>query len=422
MDYHEAMRYLDGLDFFGMKLGLERIEHLLGNLGNPEKGMKVVHVTGSNGKGSVSAMIGSILQQSGHKVGVYTSPHLVDFRERITVNGKAIGQQDLAEAMEEIIPIADDMKADKKTGEPTYFELTTAAALRHFHKEGVDFAVLEVGMGGRLDATNVVKPLVAVITNISMEHSQYLGENIEKIAGEKAAIIKPKCSVVTAASGGPLEVIESKCKELSCALSVVGRDVEFSEMKSELSGQSFRVSTGKREYDLEMPLLGRHQMANAACAVSAAENLELDKKDIIKGLKEVKLEGRFEIVGKSPFIVLDGAHNPAGIRNLKQSIESLFSGRRIALLISICSDKDIVSMVREIAPTADEIIVTRHGFSQRAAHPKVIADEARKHPKNVHVEPDVRKALEMAKRLAGNVGVVLATGSLYLVGDIKKLL
>jgi dihydrofolate synthase/folylpolyglutamate synthase len=416
------MRYLEGLDFFGMKLGLERIEHLLEKLGNPEKRMKVVHVTGTNGKGSVSAMIGSILRHAGYKVGVYASPHMVDFRERITVNGLWIGEQDLADVMEEIIPIAEDMKGSNETGTATYFEIATAAAFRHFRKEGVDFAVVEVGMGGRLDATNVVSPLVAVITNISMEHTQHLGNDIGEIAAEKAAIIKPKCSVVTATYGGPLGVVEKAAGDVGCDISVVGRDVTFSEKSSELTGQLFEVSTSKRQYDLEMPLLGRHQVINAACAVSVAEDLGVSMDDIVKGIKNVSLGGRFEIAGEKPFVVLDGAHNPAGIRSVKQAMESLFSGRKVALLLSICSDKDIGAMAKEIVPLADAVVVTKHGFSQRAAKPEDIAKEARKHCKDVRTEPDVEKALEVAKSLAGNVGVVLATGSIYLVGDIKKLL
>ncbi|UCD02983.1 MAG: bifunctional folylpolyglutamate synthase/dihydrofolate synthase [Candidatus Aenigmatarchaeota archaeon] len=426
MDYHEAMDYLEGLGFFGMKLGLERIEHLLQKLGNPEKKMKVVHVTGTNGKGSVSAMIGSIMRHAGYKVGVYTSPHLTDFRERITVNGSKIGGQHLANIMEEIIPVAEEMKNNKDRGGPTYFEIATAAALSHFEKEGVDLAVIEVGMGGRLDATNVVSPLVSVITNISFEHTQHLGNDIEKIASEKAAIIKPGCSVVTAASGAALNVIEKTCMDMNCELSVIGRNVTFHENESDLKGQLFEVSTGQRDYSLEMPLVGKCQLANAACAVSAAEALtkkgcRVDKKAIVKGIKNVKLKGRFEIAGKSPFLVLDGAHNPAGIRCVREAAQSLFSGRKIALVISICSDKDITGMLKEIVHAVDSVVVTRHDYSERVEEPEKIAAEASKHSKHVHVEPDVRKALERAKRLAGNVGVVLVTGSLYLVGDIKKL-
>jgi dihydrofolate synthase/folylpolyglutamate synthase len=415
MNYEEAMKWLDSQDFLGMKFGLERIRHLMKELGSPEKRLKVVHVTGTNGKGSVCAMIGSILAKSGYKTGVYTSPHLVDFRERITVNGKMIGKDELSGVFGGIVPIAEKMKDNEETGRPTYFEIATAAALCHFRNEGCDFAVVEVGLGGRLDATNVVDPpLVAVVTNLA------------SIAKEKAAIIKKGCSVVTAAEGEALRVIEEKCRETGSDISVLGRDFSFVKTSAGLSGEGFDYRDGKG-YSVKIPLLGDHQIENASCAITAIEALgrkgfRITKSAVEGGLSKVCISGRFEIAGKSPYLVLDGAHNPAGMRSARKALEELFPGKKTVLVVSVCSDKDIPGMVREIAPAADKVIVTRHSLEKRAADPEVIAGEARKYCKSVEVEKDVRKALERARASVTKDGVILVCGSLYLVGDVKTLL
>jgi dihydrofolate synthase/folylpolyglutamate synthase len=427
MNYEEAMKWLDSQDFLGMKFGLERIRHLMKELGSPEKRLKVVHVTGTNGKGSVCAMIGSILAKSGYKTGVYTSPHLVDFRERITVNGKMIGKDELSGVFGGIVPIAEKMKDNEETGRPTYFEIATAAALCHFRNEGCDFAVVEVGLGGRLDATNVVDPpLVAVVTNISMEHTEYLGRDLASIAKEKAAIIKKGCSVVTAAEGEALRVIEEKCRETGSDISVLGRDFSFVKTSAGLSGEGFDYRDGKG-YSVKIPLLGDHQIENASCAITAIEALgrkgfRITKSAVEGGLSKVCISGRFEIAGKSPYLVLDGAHNPAGMRSARKALEELFPGKKTVIIVSICSDKDIPGMVKEIAPSAEKVIVTRHSLKERAGDPEVIAAEAGKYCKSVEVVRDVGKALERARILATKDDLILVAGSLYLVGDVKKLL
>ncbi|MFH0956884.1 MAG: Mur ligase family protein, partial [Candidatus Aenigmatarchaeota archaeon] len=385
MNYQEALRYLESRKFAASKFGLERIRHLLKELGSPERDLRIVHVTGTNGKGSVTTMISSILSCAGYRTGTYISPHLTDFRERIAVDGEMIGSGEFAVLMEKIKPVADEMEGKEEAGgRPTYFEMATAAAFLHFRKKNVDFAVIEVGLGGRLDATNVIGDnLVAVITNVSLEHTKCLGDNEALIAAEKAEIIKKGSSVVTAATGEALAVIEEKCDSLSCPLTVVGRDVTFSKIASGISGTKFSVRT-QEKYGLSTPMPGDHQMANAACAVAAAEFLSeaghrVGRKAITEGIEKAVIAGRFEVAGKSPCVILDGAHNPAGMKTARKALQGVFPGKKAILVLSICSDKDIPAIVREIAPAVERIIVTRHSVKERVADPAAIAAQARKH-------------------------------------------
>jgi dihydrofolate synthase / folylpolyglutamate synthase len=429
MNYEQSLRYLEDRKFAVSKLGLERIRHLLKELGNPQKGLKVVHVTGTNGKGSVTTMVSSILSCAGYKTGTYISPHLVDFRERIAVDGGNISGEDVASLMDEIKPAADRMEGNKESGgRPTYFELATAAAFLHFRRKKVDFAVIEVGLGGRLDATNVCEDtLVAVITNVELEHTKCLGDSAALIAAEKAEIIKKGSMAVTAAAGEALAVIERKCASLSCPLKVLGKDVTYSKISSGITGTKFCVKTAKGRHELFTPMPGDHQMANAACAVAAAEFLEdaghaIGKGAIAGGIGKAVIAGRFEVAGRSPYVILDGAHNPAGMRTARKTLESVFPEKKAIVVLSACTDKDIPAIVREIAPAAGMIIATKHSVKERTATAEAIAAEARKHCGKVVVEADVRKAVASAKDAAGKDGIVLVAGSLYLVGDVKTLM
>jgi dihydrofolate synthase / folylpolyglutamate synthase len=330
--------------------------------------------------------------------------------------------------MEKIKPVADSMEKNKAAGgRPTYFEMATAAAFLHFRRKNVDFAVIEVGLGGRLDATNVIDDtIVAVVTNVDLEHTNCLGSTATSIATEKADIIKKGSRVVTAADGDALAVIERKCASLSCPLTVIGRDVTFSKKSSGISGTMFSVRARER-YDLGTSMPGSHQMANAACAVAAAELLEdaghkIGKDAIEEGIGKAVIAGRFEVSGKSPYVILDGAHNPAGMRTARTTLSEVFPKKKVVMVFSACSDKDIPAIVREIAPAVEAMIVTRHSVKERVADPEALATEARKHCRKVQVQEDVRKALASAKSLAGKDAVVLVAGSLYLVGDVKKIL
>lgn len=429
MNYEEALRYLEDRKFASSKLGLERIRHLLKELDSPEKGLRVVHVTGTNGKGSVTTMISSILSSAGYKTGTYISPHLTDFRERIAIDGKMISGEDVASLIGRIKPIAGRMENDASSGgRPTYFEMATAAAFLHFRMEKADFAVIEVGLGGRLDATNVCDDtIVAVITNVDLEHTKCLGNTTSSIAAEKAGIIKKGSMVVTAATGDALAVIERKCASLSCPLAVVGKDVTYSKESSGISGTRFAVNGAGKKYGLSTPMPGDHQMENASCAVAAAEFLEgagyrIGKDIITQGIGKAVIAGRFEVSGKHPYMILDGAHNPAGMKTARKTFQDAFPGKKAVVVFSACTDKDIPAMAKEIAQAASMMILTRHSIKERAADPHTLAADAKKHCRRVAVEEDIEKAVATAKTAAGRDGIVLVAGSLYLVGDAKKLI
>ncbi len=426
MNYEESMLWLDSRDFIGMKFGLERINHLMKELGDPHKKLKIIHVAGTNGKGSTANMIGSILKNAGYSVGVYTSPHLVDFRERISINGSIIPEEAIAQALTRVRPIAEGMENNRETGKPTYFEISTAAALNHFYDKGVDFAVVEVGLGGRLDATNIVEPIACIITNISLEHKDYLGEDISSIAKEKAAIIKNGCSVVTAAEGDALDVIRNRCERFGCGLSVIGEDVITERIKSDIDGSIFKLNDGG-SYEMDLKVAGEHQIRNAACAVACAEALtrscvDIPENAIIEGIRNTMLEGRFEVVHKSPWVILDGAHNPAGMKSLREALSVVFPGRKVTLVTAICSDKDIPAMLKEIAPVAGRIIVTKHSMKSRTADHRMLSREARKYSANVISKMSVKEALNYAMSSSEKDDIIVVSGSLYLVGDAKKLL
>ena len=424
MNYEEAMQWLGSREFTGMKLGLERIRVLLERLGSPEKAFRVVHVAGTNGKGSVTRMTGAILRAGGYRAGIYTSPHLVDFRERIELDGRKITKSELSRILTRIRGIAEEMEDDPETGSPTYFEIATAAAFLHFASGGAEFGVIEVGLGGRLDATNAVNPEVAVVTNISLEHTEYLGEDIRSIAREKAAIIKEGCTAVTAAEGDALEVIEERCSEKGCRLTAVGRDILIEKKGSGISGLSFGLSDGF-SYDLKLRVRGDHQMKNAACAVAAAEALRergarIEREAVSKALGSLDIEGRLEITGKDPYVVLDGAHNTAGMECLRKAICEMFPDKKVILVTAVCKDKDISSMMAEIAPAVDAVVATRHSLEKRTASPEAVARIARRHCADVRTAAGAGEAMDMARKAAGKGDVILVAGSLYLIGDVKS--
>lgn len=372
-------RYLASLEKFGINLGLERITELLKLLGDPQLKLKVIHVTGTNGKGSTCAMIASILKEAGYSVGLYTSPHLVKLNERFKINGRDIGNPDLAAGVKAV-----RLAADKLTEKPTVFEVLTAVAFWYFAKKKVDYAVIEVGMGGRLDATNVIYPLVAVITNIELEHTAVLGKTLAKIAVEKAAIIKPGVPVVTA---------EKKEEVLSV--------LRFQAEKN----QSLLVQVGSEGEGFTTSLLGEHQKLNAACAVAAVRlaGIEADKKTIIAGLKKAVWPGRFQVVSRNPLTILDGAHNPAGIRALVATLRREFPGKKFTFLFGAQQDKDVKTMLPWLRPLAEEVIVTRSSHHQSA--PVIFGKKA--------------TPLKLALQRTKGVDRVIC-GSLFLVGDALR--
>ncbi|MCJ7604512.1 MAG: bifunctional folylpolyglutamate synthase/dihydrofolate synthase, partial [Dehalococcoidales bacterium] len=337
MDYRESLDYiLNFADFerlprSGIVWDLKRVESLLARLGNPHLSAKTVHVAGTKGKGSTAAMITSVLRQAGYRTGFYTSPHLRTYTERIQVDGVNISEDDWARLATSIQPFVTEENADGSHGELTTFEILTAMAFLHFRNVKADYQVMEVGLGGRLDATNVVSPDVCVITSISYDHMDVLGNTLTEIAGEKAGIIKPGVPVVTAPQETEaLKVIEKVCREKKCPVVRVGADVIYRLDHFDLEGQSFHVKGRRGEYDLRIPLLGWHQVQNATNAVAAAEVLASQGADItpthIKdGLFSVKWEGRLQVLRRDPWVVVDGAHNADSMQKLGHALKAHFS-------------------------------------------------------------------------------------------------
>ncbi|UCF07621.1 MAG: bifunctional folylpolyglutamate synthase/dihydrofolate synthase [Thermoplasmata archaeon] len=428
MEYDDAIKWLYALKIYGMSLGLERIEHLLSLLGSPHKQLKAIHIAGTNGKGSVAAMLSSILQAAGYKAALFTSPHLISFEERIMINGKKIPKERLCYWVERIRPLAEDMAASGEFEHPTFFEIASAIAFSHFAKERVDYAILEVGLGGRLDATNVVTPEVSVITTIALDHTHVLGTTLSEVTMEKAGIIKPGAPVVTGIEDEDiLGMIEEVCQSKKSPLFPTRDRVSAVLKASDLYGQTFDISgLGTGYEDLTLHLLGEHQIKNASVAalvidVMKNKGVAIPDRAIREGFKNAKWPARFEIVQEKPIILLDCAHNPAGMRALKRALTNTLSGRRLTLVLGIMRDKDIAGIVREIAPKAASIIITKPKF-ERAAEPSVIEEEARKYGDSVVVINSVSEAINHAKRNTTKFDVICVTGSIFNVGEAMEAL
>lgn len=427
-DYDGFKEWIFNLKQFGdVKLRLTVMEQLLSRLGNPEKRLRVVHVGGTNGKGSTVAMIAAVLESAGYRVGMFTKPHLSNFTERISVNGAQISERHVIELVNAMMPAIDDVATSYQ--HPTFFEITAALMFQYFAEQAVEFAVVEVGMGGRLDATNLVEPLVSVITNVSLEHTGVLGDTVEKIATEKAGIIKPGGMLVTAsADERVLGVLRKACDDLGSKMIVVGDSVTFDAIDSGIDGQTFDVATGfGRSFKrLRIPLLGAHQMTNAATAIAAVEALALRGADIPEravrdGLANVRWPGRMEVMQSRPYVVIDGAKDPEAARVLAKEIPETFKYGRLVLVVSISRDKGIPEMMQHLVPIADKVVATRHNVKGRAIEPEELAAFARGAGKDAVVVYDPKDAVRQAMELAGPDGLVLVTGSLFVVGEAREL-
>lgn len=419
MTHPDALNYLYQLQSHGIQPGLETITKLLWRLGDPQATFRTVHIAGTNGKGSTVAMTAAILMASGYRVGLYTSPHLIDFTERIRVQGRPISEARLIELTEQ-------GRRCVRRLDPTFFEFTTALAFLEFAEQAVDLAVVEVGLGGRFDATNTVSPLVSVITNIDYDHQQFLGKKIEQIAYEKAGIIKPNVPVVTAAArSAALKVIQRECRHHRTPLYRLGKEFSVQNIHPpffDYHGIRQRLS------GLSCPLSGRHQFLNAAMALAAVELLDRQgwpvKPDAIThGLSKTCWEGRLEVVRDEPLLILDGAHNPAGAAVLKEFLDETKrkrSGRRLILVIGILKDKDIRAILRFLEPLADTVILTRPD-DQRAAVPEDLLRRMRRSGKAV-IFDRVPEAIQQALALARPQDLICVTGSLYTVGEAKAFL
>ncbi len=438
-EYQETLGFLFGLQRFGIKLGLDNIRALLDKLGNPHRDLSAVHIAGTNGKGSTAAFLTSVLREAGLRVGLYTSPHLIDFSERIQVNGVPIPTRDVVRWTEHIREVVSKMNEKGElwpAGNPlppdfdpskatiTFFEFTTAMAFSYFREQKVDVAVLEAGMGGRLDATNVIDPLFSLITTISLEHRQYLGKTLVEIAREKAGIIKPGRALFTSATQRQvIGVFREKCAE--------GRSPFFRWRKDfsakETAPQTMDFEGRLREWrDLRLGLAGGHQIVNAALALAGLEMLmeqgfPVGEEPIRRGLAGVRWPGRLEIAGEHPRIALDGAHNPGATRALRKNLQAGFPRRRLILILGIMADKSISRMMADLVPLADELILTRPQM-ERAAKLETLRALSAPYGKPTREIPEVEKAVENAVRGAGDDDLILVSGSLFTVGEARAAL
>ncbi len=423
--YQEAVDWLFQVRRFGPERTLEPIVRLAGLLGDPQNSLKPIHVTGTNGKGSTSAMIASILHAAGYSVGLYTSPHLERFTERIVVDGEEIPEEDVVRLTKLIRPLVESLDSESKRVRPLFFDIATAMALKYFEERRVDFAVLEVGMGGRLDATNVVQPLVSVITNVSLEHTQVLGDTVLKIAYEKAGIIKPDSVLVTATQDDSVYALfRETCERLNTAIYCVGREITFRKLGGDLKSQTFTVRGLRGGYTLSTPLLGGHQLYNAAAAVGAVEalsryNIDVSGRAIEEGLRRVRWPGRLEVMQERPLVVVDGAKDVEAMRALAEAVRDL-PHRRLIAVVSISSDKNIPEMIANLSPVVDSFVVTSHTVMGRAAERERIGAEAARRGKPWESVERVPDAVERALALAGDDDMVLVTGSVFAVGEARR--
>ena len=395
-------------------MGIGPISRLLARLGNPQDAYKTVLIGGTNGKGSTAAILSSILTEEGMRVGLYTSPHLCDFRERIRIDGSMIEEEVLYGLINEV--------RGKAREDVTYFEFATALAFLHFSRCTVDIAILEVGMGGRLDATNLVSPELSIITNVSLEHQAYLGDDLNSIAREKGGIIKERGVCITAARERKvINTLQEICRQRGALLYRIGRDMRV--RRSAQGGFSY-YGINRRYRGLTLSLAGRHQISNAALALAAVDllagrGMNIGDTAVIEGLRSARWEGRLELVSRDPRIVLDGAHNPAGISALCNALSADFSYRRLIVVFGVLRDKGYTAMLKKLIAMADVLILTRPR-EERAAPAEDLLSRSSPYHNHVEVIGDSKAALARARFLAGEGDLICVTGSLYLIGEIKR--
>jgi dihydrofolate synthase/folylpolyglutamate synthase len=418
MNYNEILDYLFSMEKFGLKLGLTNITKFLSRIGNPHNSFDSVHVAGTNGKGSTVAIMDSILTAAGYRVGTYTSPHLVDFRERITINGRFIDKKYVVDFMN------DNLKKIEKH-QLTYFEVVTGLAFSYFKDEKVDIALIETGLGGRLDATNVINPKVIVITNVATEHTKWLGFKIREIAAEKAGVIKPGIPVVTAAVNfDARKVIRQTCERQKSNLVSVFDETQW--VIKEITRDSTEMDLFTRSnkyYNLRLQLAGRHQLENAMSGLIALELLEdytgikISPPSVAAGFRNVKWDGRLQRISNSPDIILDVAHNPAALARIREYFSEFYENKKVIAVFGILSDKDYKQMLEELDRIAVVIILTRP-MTDRAADPEMLAREIPKDGFNINVIPMVSDAYKAAREIAEEDDVILVTGSHFTVGEV----
>lgn len=424
---------------YGSSLKLDRVKALLQLIGDPQKNLKIIHVAGTKGKGSTCALIAHILRAACGKVGLYTSPHLNDSKERIRIldihnysdrdvfYGK-IKEEEFCGLLEELKPAIETVRANQDFSKLSFFEVYTVLALYYFFRRDVKFVVLETGLGGRLDATNAVDSLVCALTPMSLDHTRQLGPTIKDVAREKAAIIKDKNQIVVVApqkkEAG--QIIRERCQGYGVKTFFVGEDINYELIETHLPEQTFKVKTTLREYPhLKMRLLGRHQLINAAVAVGVAESLlpqegGINQEAIAQGIEETIWPGRFEVVGEDPLVVLDGAHNPESCRQLTATVREIFPRKRVILILGVSADKDTAGIFSELDKMADEVILTK------AQHPRALdftrgALNGLFAGKKIFFASGITEAMTKAYQRAEANNIILVTGSIFIVGEAREL-
>lgn len=428
MTYKEAMDYISSVGRFGSNYGLERTFRLLELLGSPQEKIKLIHIAGTNGKGSTTAMVTKILRGFGYKVGMYTSPYLEEFEERIQINGEKIKKDTLVTLLGEV-KIAIDKVIEEGYEHPTEFEIITALMFLHFYNEKVDYGVIEVGLGGRLDSTNVLTPKVSVITSISLDHMNILGDSLKDIAKEKAGIIKEGIPVILYPQEKEVEEVILKVAEEknSKVYFVKKENGKLIDINYEDLYQNLQIKTYKNMYTIKLPLLGEYQILNLGVALNTievlceVENISIDKSIIEKSLQDVNWIGRLEVLGKKPTIVIDGAHNIDAIKALRKNVEKYFKYNKIYLLLGILADKQVQEMIEEITPLAEKVYaLTPH--SERAELSEDLKKEIEKCNSNVVALENYEEALLLAVKEANEEDLILISGSLYMIGDMRKII
>lgn len=426
MGYDEAVAFLDSHIGYGIRPGLERMVQLLEMMGNPHRNYPVVHIAGTNGKTSTTHLVSAILSGHGLRVGSTTSPHLERVEERLALDGQPASKDAFVQAVDDVRPFV-ELFRDRFDDAPTYFELTTLLALSYFASQAVDVAVVEVGLGGRLDATNVVEGAVSVVTGIGLEHMEYLGTTLAEVAGEKAAIAKPGSIVVAGAlPEEAMRVVADRATAISAPLRKLHDDFDFTEPRLAVGGWVADYQGVYGTYDeVFLPLHGRHQVANLAVAIAAAEELfgrELSDEGLRAGLADVTVPGRLEVISRHPAVLVDGAHNPNGFEALAEALDSEFRMVEWTCVLGAMADKDIEGMIALLDGRVTQMVTTAVD-DPRAVRPEALASVARR-LLDVDVEPvdGVGSAIARAVDLAGTEGAVLITGSLYLVGQARALI
>lgn len=428
MNYNEALQFIHESHKFGMRLGLDNIKKLLELLGDPQNNLKIIHVAGTNGKGSTCSFISSILKESGYKVGLYTSPFLETFTERIRVNGENIREEEVGKIVS-LIKEKIEIMVSEGYSYPTEFEIVTAMAFYYYNQEKVDFVALEVGLGGRYDATNVIdKPVVSAITSISLDHTGILGDTLAKIAFEKGGIIKEDCpTIVYPQQEEASEVIKNICAEKKSKY--IECDFKNIEIKSSnINSQIYNCNiNGKELKDLEIKLIGDHQIKNSIVALNVIEYLNdikitnISEENIRKGLLETKWPGRIEKISENPMFIIDGAHNEEGAKSLANSIDKYFENKNKILVIGMLEDKDIESVLDLLIPKFNKVITTTPD-NPRAIDANKLKEKIERYNIEVTCKPNIKEAVDYALEISNKDDVIISAGSLYMIGNVRTII